>query len=66
MRTRPLAGLIRRFWSASLTTRRRSTVGLKSTPKLAPLSAVYGLVVSVGSAARVAANVAAAVAWLTA
>jgi hypothetical protein len=31
-------GLMRRFWSASLTMRRRSTVGLKSNPKDEPLS----------------------------
>ena len=36
----PLFGLMRRFCSASLTMRRRSTSGLKSTPKLVPDSTV--------------------------
>jgi hypothetical protein len=31
-----VSGLSRRFWPVSLTTRMRSTVGLKSKPKLVP------------------------------
>jgi hypothetical protein len=34
----PSLGLMLRFWSASLTTRRRSATGSKSIPKLVPLS----------------------------
>ncbi len=33
----PVFGLIRKFWPASLTMRRRSTTGLKSTPKPVPV-----------------------------
>ena len=36
----PVFGLTRKFCSASLTMRRRSTVGLKSTPKRVPDSGV--------------------------
>ena len=37
--TPPVVGLTRRFWPFELTIRRRSTCGLKSTPKLVPDSA---------------------------
>jgi hypothetical protein len=47
----PVSTLMRRFWPVLLTTRKRSTTGLKSTPKSVPSSAVNGFVVSVESAA---------------
>ena len=56
------AALMRRFWRASLTTRRRSATGLKSTPKFVPVSAANGSVASAASAASVATCVAAPVA----
>ncbi len=57
--TAPLSTLMRRLRPVSLTTRRRSTTGLKSMPYSTPLSAVYGFVVSAGSAESVDFSVAA-------
>jgi hypothetical protein len=37
----PVSTFTRRFWPPSPITRRRSTVGLKSTPKEVPLSATF-------------------------
>ena len=37
--TAPVSGCMRRFCPVSLTTRMRSTVGLKSNPKTVPFSA---------------------------
>ncbi len=57
--TRPVSGWMRKFWSASETTRTRSATGLKSNPNSVPTSPANGLVWSVGSAARRATRVAA-------
>ncbi len=48
----PLSTLMRRLWPVLLTMRRRSAIGLKSTPKLVPAREVNGSVVSAASAAR--------------
>src|SRR5688572_29295959 len=54
----PVSASMRRFCPVSLTTRRRSATGLKSTPNSVPLNAVNASVVSPASATSVALSVA--------